>query len=120
MQRRINLITRGGNYGWGPHATCATPPLSRANTNQDGPAPVLPVTYSVAEVAPAGAVFSGGSFLYGAFNNRQIHRVTLTPDRTAVAHDWVRLTNSAPILSLQEGPRGQVYFADTGSIQLLG
>lgn len=116
----VNLITRGGNYGWGSHATCATPPAAPVNTNQDGPSPTLPKTFAAVPVAPAGAVFSGRAFLYGTFNTKQIHKVTLTGNRAGVASDTVLLTNGAPILTLQQGARGQVYFADTGSIRLLG
>lgn len=115
----VNLITRGGNYGWGPHATCATPPPAPANTNQDGPAPILPRTYFVASTAPTGAVFSGGNFLYGTFNTKQIRKTVLTANRTGVAADSVLFSHSAPVLTLQQGARGQVYFSDTSSIRLL-
>src|SRR5687768_12213263 len=38
----LNRVVRGRNHGWGPHATCSTPPPPPRNTNQDGPSPVLP------------------------------------------------------------------------------
>lgn len=116
----VNLITRGGNHGWGPSATCTTPPLAPRNTNQDGPSPVLPKRHFVSSVAPTGAVFSGGALLYGTFNTRQIRKVTLTANQLGVARDTVLLSHSAPVLTLQQGAAGQVYFADTSSIRLLG
>lgn len=116
----INLITRGGNYGWGPNATCATPPPAPANTNQDGPSPILPQRYQPTPVAPTGVVFASGRLLYGTFKTRQIRRATLTASRLGVASDTLVLTHGAPILAMQSGPGGRVYFADTGSIRLLG
>ena len=40
----INLVPRLklNNFGWGPSATCSSPPPAPRNTNQDGPSPVLP------------------------------------------------------------------------------
>src|SRR5467141_2869911 len=38
-----NLTAADRNFGWGPTATCATPPPAPMNTNRDGPNPILPI-----------------------------------------------------------------------------
>src|SRR2546425_11829157 len=39
----VNLLAAGSNFGWGPMATCGSPPLPPTNTNRDGANPVLPL-----------------------------------------------------------------------------
>ena len=43
----INLVPRFklSNFGWGPSATCSSPPPAPRNTNQNGPSPVAPKVY---------------------------------------------------------------------------
>src|SRR5467141_4938203 len=48
----VNRLSPGGNFGWGPSQTCATPPSSPTNTNRDGPSPILPVAYWTPTIAP--------------------------------------------------------------------
>jgi glucose/arabinose dehydrogenase len=115
----VNLIFQGGNYGWGPTATCSTPPPAPTNTNQDGPSPRAPKTFFGVTIAPTGAVFSGGALLYGTYNTRQIRRITLSAGRTGVVSEAPLLTNPSPVLSMQNGPNGKVYFADMTAIRVL-
>ena len=65
----LNRIVKGGNYAWGPSATCSgTPPQ---NTNQDGPLPrVLPRSTYNPVIAPTGAAFCQGCGLGAAIEGR--------------------------------------------------
>ena len=46
-----------------------------------------------------------------------LHRVTIAP-RTGAASDAPLLTNPSPVLSMQNGPNGKVYVADTTAIRV--
>jgi len=123
----INLIAKGANFGWGPHETCATPPQPPANTNQDGPNPVMPLAWFTPTIAPTGAAFcvgcglpsSEGTLFFGAYNTNQITRVVLDPSRTGIASMEVVYTHPRPILSVERGPDGAIYFSDPSGIYKL-
>lgn len=120
----INAIQKGKNYGWGPSETCTTPPPPPRNTNQDGPRPVLPIEYFATPTAPTGVAFCDGCGLtgaeghlfYGTFNTLNIHEVVLTTDRRHIASDTIAYTHSSIILSIEQGPDGNLYFSDDTTI----
>ena len=125
----LNRIIRGGNFGWGPSWTCSTPPGSPANTNQDGPNPVLPKRfYGPPMIAPTGVVFCSGCGLgsenegrlfFGAWNNGQITRVTLNSTRRSVSSQSIIFDHTSGILAMERGPDGALYFSDPSSIRRL-
>jgi glucose/arabinose dehydrogenase len=123
----INLVAKGQNYAWGPHETCATPPPPPANTNQDGPNPVLPLAWFTPTTAPTGAAFcvgcgipsAEGAMFLGTYNTGQITQVVLDASRTNIASMQVVYTHPRPILSVERGPDRAVYFSDTQGIYKL-
>jgi glucose/arabinose dehydrogenase len=123
----INLVAKGANYGWGPHETCSSPPPPPANTNQDGPNPVMPLAWFTPTTAPTGAAFcvgcgipsSEGAMFFGTYNTNQITRVVLDANRTGIASMQVVYTHPRPILSIERGPDKVVYFSDTQGIYKL-
>jgi len=123
----INLIAGGANFGWGPHETCSSPPPPPANTNQDGPNPVMPLAWFTPTIAPTGAAFcvgcglpsSEGTLFFGAYNTRTITRVVLDAGRTGIASMEVVYTHPNPILSVERGPDHAIYFSDPGGIYQL-
>lgn len=123
----INLIQKSKNYGWGPLATCTTPPAPPRNTNQDGPRPVLPAEYFATPTAPTGVAFcqgcgltgAEGHLFYGNFNTLNIHEVVLTADRRRISSDSIAFTHSSIVLSIERGPDGSLYFSDDTSIYKL-
>jgi glucose/arabinose dehydrogenase len=123
----LNRIVLGGNYGWGPTQTCASPPSPPLNTNRDGPSPVLPLAFYTPTTAPTGVAFCSGCgvpdlegrLVYGTFNTRQLRAVTLTTDRTGVVSETPVYTHSAGILSVERAPDGGVYFSDASGIYRL-
>jgi aldose sugar dehydrogenase len=120
----LNRITRGGNYGWGPNQTCATPPAPPVNTNRDGISPVLPVAFYTPPTAPTGLAFCSGCgvpdlegrLVYGTFNTRQLRVVSLNRPRTLRGSETPVYTHSAGILSVERAPDGRLYFSDASGI----
>jgi glucose/arabinose dehydrogenase len=125
----INRIVKAGNYAWGPHETCSTPPAAPRNTNQDGPRPrIQPLTYYASTIGPTGLAFchrcglgraAAGAFFFGAFNTGEITRVQLTHDRRDIASTRVVLRHSGHVLSIETSPRGTLYFSDGKGIYRL-
>ncbi len=122
----LNRIRRGRNYGWGPNETCSG--RAPANTNQDGPRPVLPELWYTPTIAPTGVAFcdrcglgsrSNGRLLFGAANTGEIRRVTLTSDRSGVRRQKVVYTHPSSVLSIEVGPGGALFFCDFGAIYQL-
>ncbi|HEX2089397.1 MAG TPA: PQQ-dependent sugar dehydrogenase [Actinomycetota bacterium] len=123
-----NPIIPGGNYAWGPSATCSTPPSPPANTNQDGPNRIMPATfYSPSPRLPAltgivfcdtcglGAASEGHAFM-GAWNHGNIRELTLDSTRTDVTSDVVAYVHNSGVLSLERAPNGAIYFSDADQI----
>lgn len=116
----LNRIRPGRNYGWGPSATCSTPPPAPRNTNRDGPSPVEPEWYTVTTIAPVGAAFcqdcglgarSRGRLFFGAYNTGEIRRVSLTSDRRSIRGWDTVYRRSGVVLSVEAGPDGSLYFS---------
>ncbi|HEY1330053.1 MAG TPA: PQQ-dependent sugar dehydrogenase [Actinomycetota bacterium] len=123
----LNLIQSAKNYAWGPHETCSTPPAPPANTNQDGPNPVLPLRFWGTTIAPTGAVFCDGCGLtgaegrlfFGAYNTGQIREDILTSDRMDIVSQSIVHTHGSGILSMERGTDGSIYFSDATAIYQL-
>jgi glucose/arabinose dehydrogenase len=122
----INIVRAARNYGWGPTETCVSPPPPPLNTNQDGPNPVLPVTYFEVPIAPVGNAFcvacglplSEGTMFFGNFIEGDIMRATLTPDRRAISSMDVAYATGVTggVESIEVGPDGALYFSDNHHI----
>ena len=121
----LNRIVPGGNYGWGPSETCATPPAPPANTNADGPNPIFPELLWTSTIAPTGLAFctscglgrqSEGALFMGDFNQRRIHRIRLSDDGRIVDGESIVLTHLRRILSVESAPGGGLYFSDSKGI----
>lgn len=124
----LNLVVSAGNYGWGPSATCDTPPDPPLNTNQDGPEPHLPRLWYTPNIAPTGTEFcegcnlgsgTNGALFFGAWNTGEIRRVTLDSSRSDVASQEAVYTHPQGILALEAAPGGELYFSDRDGIYKL-
>src|SRR5439155_1723679 len=106
----VNLLTPGRNYGWGPAATCATPPPAPNNTNQDGPNPVLPIKWWATTICPTNAAIYGGPY-FPAFRGGQVtpHSYTMagTYNVSLTVTDNESFTSTAyRDIVVQPGPPG--------------
>lgn len=119
----MNRIGKGGNHGWGPNQSCP-------NTNNSGPTPrILPRHTFVSPVGLTGLAFCDGcglgagfegDLLVGAVNDGRIRRFDLTPTRGGFdAGPRLVVDRPGPVLSLEVGPNGGIYFSDFGAIYRL-
>ncbi len=117
----LNRVVRARNYGWGPSWTCGG--RSPGNTNRDGARPVQPERWYNPPIAPTGLAFcdgcglgarSDGALFFGAYNSRQIRRVTLKPNRLGVRGQRVVFRSNGHVLSMETDSRERIYFT-TGS-----
>jgi glucose/arabinose dehydrogenase len=123
----LNLLRVGLNYGWGPAATCSTPPPPPRNTNQDGPNPVLPAEYFETPTAPTGLGFCSGcgltgaegTMFFGTYNTFEIRQAVLTANRRDVASVSTAYSHSSFILAIEQGPDAALYFSDDTAIYKL-
>ncbi|MDP9242733.1 MAG: PQQ-dependent sugar dehydrogenase, partial [Actinomycetota bacterium] len=76
-------------------------------------------------IAPTGLVFCDkcglgdsriGDLFFGAFNTGEIHEVTLGGNRLNVADSVVAYQHKQPVLSMEAGPKGAIYFSDSEGI----
>ncbi len=120
----VNRVVAGGNYAWGPEATCSTPPSAPLNTNQSGPDRQLPQTFYASSSGITGAAFCDdcrvdgldGRLLVGAVNTGNIRVLTLNGDRTGVASDQLLVDHTQGVLSIETRPGEVVYFSTTTGI----
>jgi len=124
----VNRIVRAGNYAWGPHETCSTPPRPPRNTNQDGRDRRLPKRWYTPTLALTGVAFcddcglgrrSRGRLFLGAWKTGEIRRLTLTADRRDVKRQKIVHDHPRGILSIEAAPNGTLYFSDSGRIYRL-
>ncbi|TLZ68224.1 MAG: PQQ-dependent sugar dehydrogenase [Methanobacteriota archaeon] len=122
----VNFLTAGSNYGWGPSATCPSPP-SPQSTNQDGPSPVMPIAWWTPTIAPTNAAFFTGSLLpesrndlfFGAYNDHRLRELKLTSSGTAVVNNTVLLTAPDAILDVEMGRDGFLWVTTPTTIYRL-
>jgi len=123
----VNRIRKGRNYGWGPNETCSG--TAPANTNQDGPHPVLPELFYPNTIGITGIAFcdgcrlghrSEGAAFFGAVNNGEVTRIVLTEAGTGIARHSVVYDHGSGTTSFEVGPGGRIYFSDfTGIYKLV-
>ena len=125
----VNLIRKGGNFGWGSNQDCSAG-SAPTNTNNSGPAPrLLPKHTFVGTVGITGAAFCracglgaafNGDLVVGAVNDGVIRRFDLNPTRNGFdTGPTVVLDHPGPVLSMEVGPNGRIFFSDFGTIYRL-
>jgi glucose/arabinose dehydrogenase len=123
----VNRIVGGANYGWGPSATCSTPPSPPQNTNRDGPNPQQPLRFYASD-GITGAAFCDDcsvdglhrKLLVGVVGSGNIRVLTLNGDRTGVSADQLLIDHNQGILSMESRPGHPVYFStSTGIFRLV-
>ena len=104
----VNIIVKGGNYGW--------PIVSHENTKEDMVSPLL--VFTPAE-APSSAMFYSGdalpfknNFLFGCLRGKGIMRVVIDPDDHTKIQSFEKIdgVNFGRIRDVVQGPDGYIYF----------
>ena len=125
----MNRIVKGGNHAWGPNQDCSTG-SAPTNTNNSGPAPrILPKAWFVDTKGLTGVAFCDhcglgptfhGDVFVGAVNDGVIRRFDLNAARDGFAGGpFTVLDRPGPVLSMEVGPNGGVYFSDFGAVYRL-
>ena len=124
----INLVVKGGNFGWGPNETCSTP--KPRGTNNSGPKPRrLPKTYFASPIGITGAAFCdgcrlggarNGDLIFGDVNSGTIRGIDLNATRTGFAgSSHVLLTAPEGVHSMEVSPNGRIFFSGSSGIYRL-
>ena len=115
----LNLITGGGNYGWGPGSSCP-------NTSTVGTSPIASKQAFTPVIAPTGAAFCKGCglgvegrLLFGSFNDGKIRAATLNAARDGITGVNDLFQHSRFILAMRRGRSGSVYFSDDRAVYRL-
>ena len=117
----INLITPGGNYGWGSDSDCP-------NTSTQGPAPIQPEREYTPAIVPTGAAFCSGcglgaevegQLLVAFFDDGTIRRYSLDGERDDITGEAVLYDHAGFVLAVERRPNGQIYFSDEDGIYRL-
>jgi glucose/arabinose dehydrogenase len=123
----VDRIVKGGNYAWGPGATCSSPPAAPQNTNQSGPSPQRGPQHFYANAdGITGAAFCSlcgvdlhGKLIISFVNNGIVHSLTLNGSRTTIVDDDIVYDHPGPVISIESNPGGPIYFTDGSAIYRL-
>jgi len=120
-----NLTGLDRNYGWGPTASCGSLPPP-ADTNQDGPNPVLPIWWWGTTICPTNAaIYKGPSFpkwqgdlFMGECNPPyRFHRLHLVPPGyDSVGSDDILWTAPTSIIEVEQGRDGAIWLTTPTTI----
>jgi len=103
----INIIKKGGNYGW--------PEVTGIVNNQKYIDPLITYTPTI---TPTQCVFVGNDFYFGSYNEGTVHKLTLTGDNLdrVVKDEIVYRDKSFGVIGVFYGPDNQFYLTTPNKI----
>jgi len=123
----INLIVRGGNFGWGIRENCSLP--MPGGTNNSGPTPRhRPKMYFAGTIGITGDAFCDhcglgaaldGALIFGDVNAGVIRAADLNASRTGLLNLRTLTTAPSGVHSMEVAPDGRIYFSTQDGIYRL-
>lgn len=124
----INLIVKGGNFGWGPNENCAG--TSPGDTNNSGPSPRIgPKYFFASTLGITGAAFCiacglpslNGDLVFGDVNTSSIRALAMNAARTGFSGGAkVVLSGLDGVYSMEVSPSGRIFYSGQNGIYRLG
>ena len=106
----INIIVKGGNYGW---PTCTGP------CNPHNPAYIDPIVDFNPVVTPTGiATVEPNVYYFGEWNTGNLVRLNLTTTGSVISMTQV-YTQSGGVIAVEMGPDGKLYYSSPDGIYTL-
>src|SRR3954468_8183235 len=123
----INLVVKGGNFGWGPKESCSV--SKPRGTNNSGPTPHHgPKWFTASTIGITGAAFCHGcgirslgrQLVFGNVNSGSLRAIHLNAARTGFSSKArVIATGLNGVHSVEVSPTGHIYFSGTNGIYRL-
>ena len=123
LWEEIDLITRGGNYGWNlRESKHPATPKTKPNFKGSGPRsdliePIWEYHHDVGKSITGGSVYRGkqipeldGAYIYADFVTGQIWALWYDAKKKEVTANRTLLEKGAPIMSFGEDDNGEIYF----------
>jgi glucose/arabinose dehydrogenase len=106
----INIIVKGGNYGW---------PTCTGSCSPHKPAFIDPIVDFNPVVTPTGiATVEPNVYYFGEWNTGNLVRLNITSTGSVVAMTQV-YTQSGGIIAVELGPHGKLYYSSPDGIYIL-
>ena len=122
----INLITRGGNYGWNRFEAASEPSYGSSTTLATNPdiKPIFFYDHNAADVSITGGYVYRGSltstslqnkYVYADYVSGRVWALNYNASNGSVTNELLFKTNGQFISSFGEDESGELYFSDYGS-----
>ncbi|APQ18495.1 PQQ-dependent sugar dehydrogenase [Maribacter hydrothermalis] len=122
----INIITRGGNYGWNRFEANSEPSYGRETTLATNPdiKPIFFYDHSASDVSITGGYVYKGSltndvlkdkYIYGDYVSGRVWALDYNPSNGSTSNELLFKTNGQFISSFGEDEAGELYFSDYGT-----
>jgi glucose/arabinose dehydrogenase len=116
LYEEINLITKGGNYGWNPRESLHPFGAKGVGPRNDMLEPIWEYHHDVGKSITGGAVYRGkrvpelqGHYIYGDYVTAKIWALRYDNDKKRVTANRTIADRGLPILSFGEDQEGDVY-----------
>ena len=117
LYEEINIITSGGNYGWGRREGLHPFGTNGTDANADMVEPIWEYDHMVGKSITGGTVYRGaavpalvGKYVYADYVSGKVWALTYDPTAKKVTANESITGNGLPILSFGEDEKGEVYF----------